>query len=153
MDAEDLPIWRAAGLSINEAGFLQQTSAVREDIVSNGMIWLLSRIVNYLAISNEVLSNQRQDGECEPGQKILLENWQRLEKELEVWFSSLPSSFKVGAVVNSPYGTRKGNMENGAQIPTIWYSMSMCGKVLFRVTLTNTADYSNSLHNAVLSYG
>jgi hypothetical protein len=61
LDTGDLSLWRSAGLLIDDEGLVEPSKwdyssyyhredEMREDMVSNALVWLLSKIMNYLAV-------------------------------------------------------------------------------------------------------
>ena len=85
LDTGHLALWRSAGLHIEDEHVFEPTSMSssthpvaqddgREDMVSNGLVWILSKLMNHLA---------------EPEQGL----WIALEHELEEWHDSLPETF------------------------------------------------------------
>lgn len=91
LDTNDLGLWRAAGLHIEEdeeilSDDLTSTirspkqSAIREDMLSNKLVWFLSKLMNQLATNPN-------------GQQDKAAIWVSLEKELERWHRSLPNTF------------------------------------------------------------
>lgn len=62
LDTADLSMWRAAGLLLDDQGFVIPSntennsmdgyfphgeSGMREDMIANALVWLLSKIINY----------------------------------------------------------------------------------------------------------
>jgi hypothetical protein len=91
LDTDDLSLWRAAGLQIEEYDEVQSNSRadtsqpskqsnIREDMLSNKLVWILSKLMNQLATESK-----------EQGDKAA--TWVSLERELERWFQSLPDTF------------------------------------------------------------
>ncbi|KAI9849671.1 MAG: hypothetical protein M1837_002796 [Sclerophora amabilis] len=120
LDPEDLSLWRAAGLSIDERGYVRPSNVttssypegddvMREDMIANALVWLMSKLINYLAVGDEIystsaLGSPAVDGDSQVGinQKTLLERWGQIEKEIETWHSGLPDTFKPCARVSRP---------------------------------------------------
>ncbi|KAF4624236.1 hypothetical protein G7Y89_g13937 [Cudoniella acicularis] len=144
LNTEDLGLWRAAGLHLDDQGFVipsntedsqfPERQVMREDMISNALIWLMSKIVNYLASGDSVDHVFPQNPASPTGfiginQMLLLERWKELEKELNVWYEGLPDTFKPcarlpphtdGSVPDSPRSV----------FPEIWYSIPMCASTM-----------------------
>ena len=91
LDTEDISLWRSAGLLIDDGGMVKPGKAgfsaylsgeigVREDMIANALIFILSKIMNLLTADREALQGQAA-------------RWKTLDHELQVWFESLPGSF------------------------------------------------------------
>jgi len=120
---------------------------MKEDMISNALIWLSSRICNYIAAGegfNPVPAGDRTEAplEDEPGevgksQKSLLGKWKGFQHELGVWFVGLPATFKSSARIKSKlqrpftdvqlFPPETGNKNPFAEI---WYSVPMCGATM-----------------------
>ncbi|KIM95124.1 hypothetical protein OIDMADRAFT_45534 [Oidiodendron maius Zn] len=110
LNTEDLELWRAAGLHIDEHGFVMPSNTedfhypdrlivMREDMIANALIWLLSKIINFIA-SGDSIDNIYPQNPASPNgiiginQMVLLERWKELERELDIWYQGLPETFK-----------------------------------------------------------
>jgi hypothetical protein len=88
LDTSDLSMWRYAGLHISQAGYILPSNdpAVHEpmadDMISNALIWLMMKLVNFISAGDEF------PHEMGLGirQIALLEYWQGLERQLDIWF-------------------------------------------------------------------
>ncbi|CAG8981908.1 hypothetical protein HYALB_00009163 [Hymenoscyphus albidus] len=144
LNTYDLGLWRAAGLHLDDGGFVKPSNtedshyperqiAMREDMISNALIWLMSKIVNFLASGDSVDHVYPQNPSSPTGliginQMVVLERWKGLEKELEIWHQGLPDTFKPCAVL--PRMTRGGRDEPRTIFEQIWYSMPMCASTM-----------------------
>jgi hypothetical protein len=149
LDTEDLELWREAGLSIDSKGFVvpsnsdsdpsEEIALMREDMICNALVWLISRLSNYIAAGetfNPTPAGHRMDDDQadEPltigiSQQTLLARWDGLDRELTVWRSGLPETFNPCARI--PYQASVQSNELGASVfPEIWYSIPMCGTTM-----------------------
>jgi len=84
----DLSMWRYAGLHISQAGYILPSNdpAVHEpmadDMVSNALIWLMMKLVNFISAGDEFPHEMG----LGVRQVALLEYWQGLERQLDIWF-------------------------------------------------------------------
>jgi hypothetical protein len=112
---------------------------MREDMISNALIWLMSKIINFLASGDSVDHVFPQDrlgpnGILGINQMLLLERWKELEKELEMWHQGLPDTFKPCARL-SP-------------ITEIWYSIPMCASTMQSYHMARTILLINRPHES-----
>lgn len=145
LNPADLGLWRAAGLQLDEEGFVvpsniedaysEQQTGMREDMISNALIFLMSKIINFIASGDSVDHVFPQDlgsptGATAIPQMLLLERWKELEKELEIWYSGLPNTFK--ACGRLPPVTNGSIFMDSARaiFPEIWYSIPMCASTM-----------------------
>ncbi|KAF5546161.1 WSC domain-containing protein [Fusarium phyllophilum] len=98
LDTENPVIWRRMGLSVTEDGKPiahmdshpsgdAHSESLRPDIISNTLVWLLSRLANYVAI----VTDSKQQPTSMRGLKA---TWLSLNQEFETWHQGLPSSFR-----------------------------------------------------------
>lgn len=129
LDTGDIPMWKSAGLKLTGDGrFLCPSNpehpdyaaenAMKDDIISNALIWILMKLVNFMAVG---------DGTpCPWGlgvrQHNLLEQWNELDRELRMWYEGLPDSFKPTAVLPPVNG--QGGIEEK------WFPRSMCASTM-----------------------
>jgi hypothetical protein len=146
LNTEDLGLWRAAGLHLDEHGFVipsniddfrfpDRPSVMGEDMISNALIWLMSKIINYIASGDSIDHVFPQDPSSPNGiiginHMLLLERWKELEKELEIWYHGLPDTFKPCARL--PILTDGGAQSSSprAVFSEIWYSIPMCASTM-----------------------
>lgn len=98
-----------------------------EDLISNALIWLLTRIVNFMAVGDDIHVNDNlQPGASRIGvsQHALLERWNHLECSLDAWYNGLPDTFKACARIE-PSGSNL-SQEDSYSFPEVWYSIPMC---------------------------
>jgi hypothetical protein len=103
LDVGDLPMWTSAGINLDPQGYLcpsnpshpeyRPETAMSDDKISNALIWLMMKLVNFIAAGDEmpasVLGVRQHD---------LLAYWHEMDKQLRVWHEGLPPSFRAIAV-------------------------------------------------------
>lgn len=101
LDTSDLNMWRSAGLHISHSGYILPSNQpevqqpMADDMISNALIWLIMKLINFIAAGDDF------PHELGLGirQKQLLEYWEGLEKQLDVWFEGLPDSFRPTSTI------------------------------------------------------
>ena len=101
LDTADLEMWRSAGLHISQSGYIlasnqpETEAAMGDDMIANALIWLTMKVVNFIAAGDDF------PHELGLGirQKQLLDYWEGLEKQLDVWYQGLPESFRPTSTV------------------------------------------------------
>ncbi|KAK5951599.1 hypothetical protein OHC33_007277 [Knufia fluminis] len=134
LDSEDLEIWRASGLRLDDQGFVmpsrdeQDANTMKDDMVSNALIWIFTKIVNYTAIKNGAGQDQQQR---------LAMQWNKLSLELDIWFRGLSERFKPYArydleedTANDISATPAATRSAKYPFPCIWYSSKMCASTM-----------------------
>lgn len=126
---------------------------MREDMISNALIWLMSKIINYIASGDSVDHVFPQDPASPSGfiginQMVILERWKELEKELEIWHHGLPETFKPCARL--PPVTDGSLPANSARtiFSEIWYSMPMCASTMQSYHMARTILLVNRPHES-----
>ncbi|KAF2132349.1 hypothetical protein P153DRAFT_421311 [Dothidotthia symphoricarpi CBS 119687] len=142
LDTEDMSLWREAGLLIDDQGFIIPSNAaesgypedddhmMKEDLISNALVWLMAKLVNFIAAGDEIPGNT---GMTWAGitQQTLLDYWHHLQKQFQIWHDGLPVTFRPSARVNpalTPGQLLKG--DNKAMFPEVWYSIPMCASTM-----------------------
>jgi hypothetical protein len=120
LDPYHFDLWRAAGVPIDEHGKLRLENAVsiafsgaepllaRDDVISNGLTWLLLKLMNFIAEFKEVQQGttttattpslpanlaQAAGGTTPPQSSSLTAKWLRLSYEFQTWYDCLPETF------------------------------------------------------------
>lgn len=138
LDTEDVRLWREAGLLLDDNGLViasnsiengvQEDDLMREDMIANGLIWLSSKLVNFISAGesfNPTSANGQALRSSTPestgigvSQQTLLDQWTKLKTELEVWFNGVPETFMPTArITTSLYGE---------EFVEVWHSLPMC---------------------------
>ena len=108
---------------------------MREDMISNALIWLMSKIINFLALGDSIDTVYPQDKQSPTGlygvnQMTLLERWKELEKELDIWYKGLPITFNPSARL-PPISDGSVTFDSSrALFSEIWYSIPMCASTM-----------------------
>ncbi|KAJ5164812.1 uncharacterized protein N7500_006642 [Penicillium coprophilum] len=139
-------LWTEAGLILDSAGFLRpsNTSAagypegediMKEDLISNGLVWIMSKIVNFISSGDNVPLNDHQSipGPLGVSQQVLLERWYRLEAELDAWYTGIPETFRPCARMDPHKLSHHRSPNENEDISTlqeIWYSLPMCASAM-----------------------
>lgn len=139
LNTEDLSLWKAAGLHLDDLGFVNSSKNVvglddgdrnfmKEDMLSNALVWLLAKISNFIAAGENLTVGMDLEGDTSSpigvSQQTLLKRWKRLKLELQAWHNGLPDIFAPCArVPPSQIGLRD-------QFSQIWYSRSMCASTM-----------------------
>lgn len=163
LNTEDLGLWRAAGLHLDDQGFVipsnvedspfPERQVMREDMVSNALIWLMSKIINFLASGDSIDHVFPQNRASPTGyiginQMLLLERWKELEKELEVWYEGLPDTFKPTARLPPVTDGSVPADSPRTLFSEIWYSIPMCGSTMQSYHMTRIILLINRPHES-----
>lgn len=131
LDTADLSMWRSAGLKLTEEGYICPSrrthadyaveNAMAEDLISNALIWLLSKLINFIAAGDGMPSLLSPLG-LGVRQRELLEYWEGLDRQLGVWYDGLPDSFHATATW-TPEADTLGIQEK-------WFPRPMCASTM-----------------------
>ncbi|KAL5356721.1 hypothetical protein BJX96DRAFT_162637 [Aspergillus floccosus] len=140
LNTDDLVLWTEAGLQIDNMGFVRPSNThaagypegddvMKEDLIGNALIWIMSKIVNFTTAGDNL---HLEHGSVDPGpiglsQQVLLERWYRLETELDVWYNGLPDTFRPCARLPVP---KEGEADDGFALSEIWYSLPVCSSAM-----------------------
>ena len=142
-------MWRDAGLQLTEQGDVVPSDRSRhsvfegetmgEDMFSNALVWLSSRICNYLA-SGEVFEPTPAGDKTEvprmevglvgESQVSLLQRWGALETALEIWHDGLPATFQPSARIKTAGRDLGCRHDASLRFEEIWYVMPMCAATM-----------------------
>ncbi|KAK3071742.1 hypothetical protein LTR53_008104 [Teratosphaeriaceae sp. CCFEE 6253] len=135
LDTADLPMWRSAGLKLNLAGFVCPSNplnqdyvpenAMPDDLVSNALMWLLQKLVNFIAAGDDVPDAISPLG-LGVRQQDLLEYWQSMDEQLRAWYEGLPDSFHATAV----WTAGAEDVEGGTGIEEKWFPRGSCASTM-----------------------
>ncbi|KAL2784975.1 hypothetical protein BJX66DRAFT_315838 [Aspergillus keveii] len=135
LNTEDLALWTEAGLQVDSIGFVRpsKTNAggysgedpMKEDIISNALVWITSKIVNFINAGSNA-------GSLGLHKQVSLERWYRLEAEIDVWYNGLPDSFHPCARIARPQIADQGDnpVDDASTLSEIWYSLAMCSSAM-----------------------
>lgn len=132
-------LWTEAGLQVDSAGFVRPSNTgeddvMKEDMISNALIWILSKIVNFIAAGDNIHvgpnSNPIDEGPLGVKQQVLLERWYRLQAELDAWYNGLPDTFRPCARIEPSRGPQDASDADDCPFPEVWYSIPMCASTM-----------------------
>jgi hypothetical protein len=134
LDTEDYSLWTDAGLLIDDQGSLvpnktfengfsdDSESMMKEDLICNALIWLMAKLVNFMAASDSVQQDMGMTWAGIP-QSTLLDYWCHLQLQFQIWHDGLPVTFRPSARV-APKGG------NETMFSEIWYNIPMCASTM-----------------------
>lgn len=103
---------------------------MKEDTISNALVWLMSKLVNFMAAGDEIPRDTGSGFSSIP-QRRLLEYWHLLRRQLEAWYEGLPMTFKPCARIEpSSLPAQIVEDEGDALFPEVWYSINMCASTM-----------------------
>lgn len=130
LDPSDLALWRNAGLKLTSDGYVcpsnpQHSSyrvedAMADDGISNAFVWLLAKLVNFIAAGDDMPTEMSPLG-LGVRQQELLEYWDGLDAQFTAWYEGLPNSFHATAVCLS---------EDSSSIEEKWFPRPMCASTM-----------------------
>ncbi|CAG7916395.1 unnamed protein product [Penicillium olsonii] len=146
LDPDNLPLWRKAGIAINNLKefHLSQTEStvLREDQTANGLIWLNTKVINFLARSKQIeiaqwtgsppaTSSQNQNLSPGTGSPYPdTDTWLKLSFEFQTWFENVPETFRASVRVERPKDL-SGSAEGGhLPFPEIFHSSTTCAAAM-----------------------
>ena len=163
MNTEDLSLWRAAGLALDDQGLVLPSNTddsyfpdhgvMREDMISNALVWLMSKIVNFMAAGDSV-DNVFPQPRNSPtsligiNQMTLLERWSELEKELDIWFQGVPDTFKPCARLPPITDGSVPSDHPKAMFSEIWYSFAACASAMQAYHMARIILITNKPHES-----
>lgn len=125
---------------------------MKEDLISNALIWILSKIVNFISAGDNVDPNQSVDtGPLGVSQQVLLERWFRLEAELDAWHSGLPDTFQPCARIKPsqhPQHEPDPNDDEVATFPEVWHCIPMCSATMQHYHMARILLLINKPHDS-----
>jgi hypothetical protein len=115
----------------NTTGYPEGDDVMKEDLIGNGLIWILSKIINFISAGDNL---QLEHGSVNTGplgisQQVLLERWYRLETELDVWYNGLPDTFRPCARLEHPL-PKDEDGDGSSSLAEIWYSIPVCSSAM-----------------------
>jgi hypothetical protein len=115
-------MWRSSGLQLQPDGTLYtDPTAVKNDscschetaeLVSHTLLYLLLRVMNYLASDNDETPSIRQA------------QWLQLTRQLDEWYNHLPPTFQPCAQIKYPMRT------STAHLTEVFFTMPVCAAAL-----------------------
>ena len=140
LDTDDMSMWRDAGLMIKDDGYvklsnfaetgLPEGDCMQEDMISNALIWIMAKIVNYC---NKSAGSPATDlGPSDSGtQAMARDTWCRLDSELDFWYKGLPDSFRPSAKISSrDFPEKLPDGRRSEVFSEVWYNIGMCASAM-----------------------
>lgn len=165
LNTEDLVLWTEAGLQLDNMGFVRPTNTsaagypegndvMKEDLISNALIWILSKIVNFTSAGDNAHLDQNaiDTGPLGVSQHVLLERWYRLEAELDAWHNGLPDTFRPCARITPStlphYRPVDDADADAASLPEVWHCMPMCSATMQHYHMARILLLINKPHDS-----
>lgn len=137
LDTESHHLWTSVGLQIQPNGSLYNDAAkVKEnqypcrqvsELVAHTLLWIVLRVMNYLASGHNLNLASRQ------------ERWLELTKQLDEWHDSLPQTFQPCAQIrysmkpprtSTAIGTSAPSSSPSSGLTEVFFSMNVCAAAL-----------------------
>lgn len=104
-------------------------------MISNALIWLLSKIVNFIDAGDQIqvspAGGPSEQGPIGVSQNTLLERWYRLHSELDSWYRGLPDTFQPCARLEPDRRPQLApGVDDDCPFTEVWYSMPMCASTM-----------------------
>ncbi|CAO2657421.1 Nn.00g035470.m01.CDS01 [Neocucurbitaria sp. VM-36] len=157
LDTEDLSLWKEAGLLINDQGFIVPSNTtqsgypeegenmMREDLICNALVWLMAKLVNFMAAGDEISDTLGMSWAGVP-QRTVLDYWCNLRKQFQVWHDGLPISFQPSARVDR--SQTPGQLGHESMFTEVWYSIPMCASTLQTYHMSQILLFMNKPHES-----
>ncbi|OQD60938.1 hypothetical protein PENPOL_c019G01480 [Penicillium polonicum] len=146
-DPENLPLWRAAGISINDQKdfHLNRNGSTlsREDQTANGLVWLVTKVINFLARSKQLQLAQWTGSPPGASPEIQgttpnatqlpypdTDTWLKLSFEFQTWFENLPETFRSSVRIERPKDISKTSEGSYLPFPEIFHSLTTCAAAM-----------------------
>ncbi|KAL2209752.1 hypothetical protein CC79DRAFT_459318 [Sarocladium strictum] len=144
LSLDDTAFWQAAGLALDDNGFLLPGSprtrdevdlqTFQDDARANELLWLLAKVFNFLTAGDAMFP---EDYGLPPDRRLplgitqeqLLEKWLALTEEFLAWKSSLPSTFAATARTSTSYLPSSIGCPSHL-IEQVWYELPICAAVM-----------------------
>lgn len=139
-------LWTEAGLQLDHLGFVRASNmgptgypagdGMKEDLICNCLIWILSKIVNFISAGDNLNMSENRSVDSGPlgvSQQVLLERWFRLEAELDAWHLGLPETFRPCARIKPSHLPHRKTAEETHDLATleeVWHSIPMCASIM-----------------------
>jgi hypothetical protein len=160
LDTEDLSLWKEAGLLIDKQGFIVSSNTngsgypaegeaiMREDLICNTLVWLMAKLVNFMAAGDEISYDSGVAWAGVP-QKTLLDYWFSLRRHFQVWHDGLPVTFKPSAKMAPPLTQAQIHSDdNDFRFTEVWYSIPMCASTMQTYHMSQILLHMNKPHES-----
>lgn len=122
LDTDDTALWNSCGLEVQSDGSLyNSTEYVKNDplhsralaeLVAHTLLWLVLRVMNYLADDESSSTRQTQ--------------WDQLTRQLDHWYANRPETFQAVAVIRHPASGRT----QLSQLSEAFFSIDVCAAAM-----------------------
>jgi hypothetical protein len=119
-------------------------NTMREDLICNALVWLLAKLVNFMAASDEFSTDNMGMSWAGVTQRTLLDYWNNLQKQFQVWHDALPIMFQASARVEPG---RLVN-DNESMFSEVWYSLPMCASTMQFYHMSQILLFMNKPHES-----
>jgi hypothetical protein len=116
---------------------------MREDLICNALIWLMAKLVNFMAAGDEFSTGSTGVSYVGVTQRTLLDYWHSLAKQFEVWHNGLPIAFEP---TRHSSHLLKGDSE--FMFSEVWYSIPMCASIMQMYHMSQILLYMNKPHES-----
>lgn len=146
LDPENLGLWRTAGIAINDQKkfhLVQNGSNLsREDQAANGLTWLNTKVINFLARSKQIQIAQwtgspptasSEISGASPGASLPYpdtETWLKLSFEYQTWFENVPETFRASVRIERPKDLSKPAEGSRLPFPEIFHGLTTCAAAM-----------------------
>ncbi|KAL5355041.1 hypothetical protein BJX96DRAFT_140562 [Aspergillus floccosus] len=144
LDNENLTLWRAAGISIDDEGNLTNpppngSPLSQEDLSANGLIWLLNKVVNFRSSSKTAPWDQMTQFSPDPSTPTTSSSphahpttasWLKLCFEFQSWFERIPETFRPCLRIERPRDVSKLPDIAHMPFPEIFYCLTTCASTV-----------------------
>lgn len=146
-DPENLSLWRTAGIAINDQKnfhLAQNDSTLsREDQAANGLIWLNTKVINFLARSKQLqlaqwggstptTSLETPGSSPGAGQPPYADTdtWLKLSFEFQTWFENVPETFRASVRIERPKDLSRTAEGALLPFPEIFHGLATCAAAM-----------------------
>jgi hypothetical protein len=119
-----------------------------EDLICNALIWLMAKLVNYMAAGDSLTTNDMGSW-TGVTQRTLLDYWHSLQNQFQVWHDGLPITFQPSARVEPSHNPgRLLKSDNESIFTEIWYSIPMCAATMQTYHMSQILLFMNKPHES-----
>ncbi|KAL4880566.1 hypothetical protein BJY04DRAFT_71749 [Aspergillus karnatakaensis] len=140
IDPDDIPLWRAAGLSLDDQGNLTTPTNTysKEDMATNVLTRLLNKLTNYLAAFKKSQLEQwtgrseqssSNESTTSSDSQPTIATWLKLTFEFQSWVERIPETFRPCLRLDKPKQIPTPESGN-IPFPEIFYSIPSCAAAM-----------------------
>lgn len=142
-DQDNVSLWRAAGISIDESGNISldakdmtDKALSHEDLAANSLTWLVAKVINFLAESKksqwEQLTGLSSSDPPTPSSASYpsTSTWLKLCFDFQTWFEGLPETFRPCLRLDYPKDLTKLPEIIYLPFPEIFYGLTSCAATM-----------------------